>query len=130
MKHQKFWQTESFKSLEREWYARLEKAKFEDAEETVNGNSHLKQRASNSYRNARAVEREAKYAYYQMLASFCNEEAFQDRVERFVLERRAEGAKIKEICEELRKMNERCYRNTIARIIVKYEIKWGIKKKT
>lgn len=129
MKHPKFWQTERFKSLERQWYDDLEKAGFKDAEETVNGNSFLKQRASNGYRNAREVERETKFAYYSLLQSFCNEEAFQDRVERLVLERRSEGAKIKEICEELKKLGERCYRNTIAKIIRKYEIKWGIKKK-
>lgn len=129
MKNLKFWQTAKFKELERLWYERLESIGFKDAEKTINGNSVLKQRASNSYRAAHQIEREAKLAYYNLLAGYYQQATIQDPVERLVIERRSEGFKIKQISEELRRLEERCHRETIRNIIRKYEIKWGIKKK-
>ena len=129
MKKPKFWQTQTFKEIEDYWYGQLERFGFKDAEKTINGNSVLKQSASNSYRNAKQVERDAKLAYYSLLQGHCNQEAFQDDIEKLVIERRADGFKIKQICEELRSLNERSHRETVRKIIVKYELKWGIKKK-
>ena len=123
----KFWQTKEFKELEKEWYSRLKEAGFGDAEKEDSG--LLKQRASNCYRQEDAIRREAKMQYYILLGQALNQETeFRDDVERFVMERKAEGFTIERISEELKNRNERCYRGTIRKIIQKYEARWQVKK--
>lgn len=129
MKNLKFWQTKKFKELEKQWYERLKDIGFTDEEKLLNGHSVLKQRTSNCYRSAAAVEREAKSAYYTALAFYTGEQAFRDGVERLIMERRAHGKKIKEISIELRSLNQRCHRETIRLVIQKYEIQWGMRKR-
>jgi len=125
----KFWQTKEFIELEKEWYLKLEKAKFEDVEKQINGNGALKQRASNCYRSASQIERENKQRYYELLQQALEDEVgFRDHVERLVMDRKASGITITNICIELDEMGERCYRGTIRKIIKKYEIKWRVKK--
>lgn len=123
----KYWQTPKFKELQDEWYARLKKAGFEDAELTIGNRQCLKQFARNCYRQANDIERENKRRYFELLSSQFQKETFSDKVERLVLMRRTEGVKIKQISVELKAMNERCHRKTIRLIIRKYERKWGIR---
>lgn len=125
---QKFWKTKTFLTLQREWDQKLKASGFEDAEKSIGGTARLKQRASNSYRGAIQVLREAKLEYYRSLTYHFHETEFSDEVERLIMERRAEGVLIKSICEQLRSMGERCHRETVRHIIRKYEIKWGMKK--
>ncbi len=120
----KFWQTRRFKLLQDEWYKRIEN----DAEKIINGEHVLKQRASNSYRSINRIARENKQRYYELLGSYFHKEAFQDGVEKLVMERKANGITIRLISEELKRIGERCHRETIRHIIQKYEKKWGIKR--
>lgn len=125
----KFWQTKRFKELQREWDLKLAEAGFKDAETSTKGNRVLRQKASNCYRQACQVIREAKQRYYDMLGEgYHKETAWVDEVEGFVMEQRAHGVKIKRICEELKDMGERCHRETVRGIIRKYEVKWKIRK--
>jgi len=125
----KYWQTSQFKALEKEWYERLEQSGFEDAEEKVNGRLVLKQWAANSYRGACPLLRENKLAYFTLIADgFHRENAWRDWIEVYVMEQRALGATIKDICATLAFHNERCHRETIRLIIHKYERRWGIRK--
>lgn len=126
----KFWQTNEFKRIEKEWYEKLKEEKFQDAEQTINGKALLKQQSSNCYRGKSKIERENKLRYYELLGHFFSEEKeFQDWVESYIMQRRSDGVKIIHISKELEWANERCYRGTIRKIIQKYERKWGIKKR-
>ncbi len=127
---QKFWQTEKFKELEKEWYQRLAEEKFPDVEKPMGEWGVLKQRASNCYRNNHQTEIENKRRFYELMAQGVHDELeFRDNVEKFVMERRAAGAKIKEICAELKQVNERCHRDTVENIIKKYVGKWQLKRR-
>lgn len=125
---QKYWQTKAFRDLQKIWNEKLREAGFEDAEALINGQLVLRQRATNSYRGISDVQRENKILYYELLAQNTYLEAFCDRVDRLVMERRSQGIKIKVISEELRQLGERCHRETIRHIIRKYEVKWKIRK--
>ena len=129
MKNPKFWQTKTFQEIEKHWHDKLKESGFKDQEEILNGNYILKQRASNCFRSLRQVEREARQEYYSQMGFQAGQETFSDAIEQLVMERRSMGVKIKDICQELRALNERCHRYTIYRIIHKYEVKWGLKKK-
>lgn len=120
----KFWQTKRFKSLQNEWYKKLDN----DAEKIINGEHVLKQRASNSYRSISRIARENKQRYYELLGSYFHKEDFIDGVEKLVMERKSNGVSIKLISDELRLIGERCHRETIRHIIQKYEKKWDIKR--
>lgn len=124
----KFWQTQAFKDLEQKWYGKLEEKGFKDEEKTIRGDRVLRQRASNSYRGASQVEREAKLRYYEILQCYAGREIFENSVDKLVMERRSNGIKIKDISEELRNKKEKCHRETIRFIIRRYEIKWGLRK--
>jgi hypothetical protein len=127
--NQKFWQTPEFKQLEKEWYKKLEKNKFKDIEKNKNHGFGGYQLASNSYRGASLVEREAKLKFYELMGeALWRENSFRDEVERFVMHRRSEGAPIKAICCELKEMGARCHRVTIERIVREYIDKWQIRK--
>lgn len=124
----KFWQTKDFIELEKEWYEKLEKSKFEDAEKRVGGEWVLKQRSSNSYRGSCETQREGKRRYFELLAQFFHSETrFLDEVEEFVMEKRACGHTINAISAILKRAKERNYRGAVRRIIKKYEKKWRIK---
>jgi hypothetical protein len=121
----KFWQTKKFKKLQNVWNEKLKASGFNDAESEY----RLKLPADHCYCWARTKEeRENKLRYYVLLGQHFHAEEFQDAVDALVMERRAEGIKIKHISEELRQLGERCHRETIRYIIRRYEIKWGIKK--
>src|SRR5262245_22924750 len=97
----KYWETKEFKDLEREWYERLRLSGFDDAEKSINGTRILKQRASNSFRGAIALIRDSKFEYFRLMATAMACEGFSNPIHRFILERRANGFKIIEICKEL-----------------------------
>lgn len=125
---QKFWQTEEFRVLQKTWEAKLREDNFADAESLINGKHVLKQRASNAYRGASALDRQAKQKYYNLLGEGFHAETFSDPVEAFVMERRSQGLSIKNICAELKSKGERCHRETVRHIILKYEAKWAVKR--
>lgn len=126
----KFWQTKKFKELDKEWRTRLESSGFKDAEELRgNGEIVLRQNSSNSYRNLSQVQRENRLKYYEILEAKLHLEQFENKIHRLIMERRAEGIQIKNISEELKVLDEACHRQTVRKVIRKYEIKWGIRRK-
>lgn len=92
----------------------------------------LKQRSSNCYRGAADVVIENKRRYYELLGLHFHDHQFDDGIEQLVMERRAAGIKIRDISEELERLNgrpKRAHRETIRLIIQKYERLWGIRKR-
>ncbi len=122
----KFWQIQKFKELQKEWENKLRESGFVDVEDD---RGKLRQNASNSYRTTNHTLINAKLRYYELLGHWNHEKDFRDHVERLVMERRANGVMIKDICKELEGMGERCHRETVRWIIQFYEKRWKIKKR-
>lgn len=130
----KYWQTRSFKKLEKAWNRKLRNEGFEDAEriiDSVHGHQRrMTQRASNAYRQASEIERNNKSDYYRLLGLYTHDEEFTDQVDLLVMFWRSQAYKISRICEELELLGHRCHRQTVRFIIRKYEHKWAIKRWT
>ncbi len=130
---QKFWQTKEFIELEREWYLKLERDGFKDAEEKTDRDVKLRQYSTGAlvrYRLDSPLVRECRQKYYELLAqAFDGETEFQSAIEQLVMKRRSSGVKIVDICKELASMRKKRHRETVSLIIQKFEKKWQIKKK-
>jgi len=122
-----FWKTKAFKVVELEWYEKLESTGFKDAE-TQKGERVLKQRATNSYRQANELERRTRLEYYLLLGNHVNNTEFPCELEKVVMNLRAEGYIISEIVKELIRLGTPRTRLTIRRIIRRWEAKWNIRK--
>ena len=116
------WNTYEFKQLQKLWYRRLKKAGFEDAEKFRGGQLVLKI-------SSRVLpDDSAKAEYYRQLALHVQNATFDTKIERLVMEYRAEGYRIKDIVELLEKKRLGRHRQTIRHIINKYEAKWKLRK--
>lgn len=124
----KYWQRSSFDRLKDHWYSKLKNEGFVDLEKNVGKEPRLIQNATNVYRQAAQVVREAKMNYFNLLCQSLQEDPPKDRVENLILTRRSEGHKINDICKELKAVGESRYRFTVTCIIRKYETKWNIRK--
>lgn len=139
----KFWTSEKFKKLKHKWEEKLKKSGFEDVEKEINGHVTLKSysscesRYAGIYRFAPTVVREGKEDYYRILSQKVHLELnFEDESDKLIMEWTAEGRKVKDISEELKrllpdgKQRSKHYRNTIRYVRRRYEDKWGIKSWT
>lgn len=122
-----FWKSLSFKALQAEWYQRLEKAGFQDAERLTGAEMVLKQRASHPYKGIPEFERDIKQAYFAILAQRLHETAFKDEIDKLIMTWHAEGHTVKMICEDLDNLGEPRNRNTIRYMIRRYEMAWGMR---
>ena len=122
-----FWRTKKFKDLSKKWNKNLSDVGFEDAEIELKDDRTLKQRASNSYRQASVIEREAKLQYYILLGRLVSSTVFPSEIEQSIMTKHADGESIKEIVEELTGQGILIHRRTIGYIIRRWESKWGIK---
>lgn len=123
----KFWKTQKFKALRSEWEERLRQSGFTDIEDEK---GRLKQNAGNSYRTTTAAIIEGKQRYYELLCQgYHREKGFRDTVERIVMLLRSRGVKIEHISLGLRAVRERNHRDTVRKIIRRYEEKWRIKRR-
>ena len=120
----KYYQTKEFLTLEKEWKDKLKESGFKDIE---NGQNQLKQRASNVYRQADEITREAKIHYFELLVAHVELNKFDNEIDKLVMTLKSQGKKIKEICEQLEKKGKKRYRRTVRLIIRRYETKWKIK---
>lgn len=120
---------QEFKQLQSEWYDLLEKSGFKDIEEHKDGEPILSQTASCCYRGADEFEREMKSQYFRTIAQAVHDEntVFRNEIDRYILVRHAEGAKIKDIKLELMALGGYRCRNSICFIIRRYEAAWGIR---
>lgn len=125
-----FWRTKSFKLLSYSWNQKLEVTGFKDAEIELKGDRALKQRATNSYRQASQLERESRLDYFLFLGHLAQNTKFQCDLEKFVMLRHSEGATIKEIVEEISLRGISRDRKTIRFIIRRWQMKWGIRSWT
>ena len=119
----------TFKQLQAKWYKKLAKTGFIDIEK----GDRLKQHASHPYRNAyRSDEggellRDSKQKYFELLSYHIQIEKFDCSADEIIMKRISEGAKIKTISAELRKLGHKNERKTIRYVIRKYEHRWNIK---
>ena len=120
-------QSKEFRELQDEWYQKLKDSGFQDIEKTVDEEQKLKQRSSNVYRQAPEVVRENKENYFTYLGQHIHDEGCDSPVDLHILSRRAEGAKYREIVEELKQMGTPRNRHSVRYIIRRYEKRWGIR---
>lgn len=121
-----FWTNPHFKALQRAWYQRLEEDGFEDVERLIDGEPTLRVTDFTRW----SEDDGGKEAYYHFVSSKIKETTFTSDVDRIILERHAEGRKIRHIREELESMGQRRCRNTICFKIRVYQAQWGIKTYT
>ncbi len=124
----KYWTTKTFRQLRDKWYLKLDTSGFKDQEKVIAGEPQLSQYASNAYRQASDVVRDAKLRYYELMAQLMNDNKPDDEVDLIVMTKWIEGNKIKDISAELKRKGKRCHRQTIRYIIRKYENRWEVKK--
>lgn len=122
-----FWRTKGFKSLSKKWNKVLEDNGFEDAEIELKEDRVLKQRSTNSYRQASQLERDSRLEYYCFLGHLANNTVFPNELEKFVMIKHAEGLTIKEILDEISLRGIKKHRRTIGYIIRRWQMKWGLK---
>lgn len=122
-----FWKSRQFKILYNSWNQKLKDSQFEDAEIDLKNDRQLKQRATNSYRQATELEREARLEYFLTIGNLANETRFPTALDEYVMLRHSEGASIKEIVAEIRDFSIRRDRKTIRYIIRRWQEIWGIR---
>ena len=128
-----FWKSQAFKALQKDWYQRLEGSGFQDAEQEIAGEHVLKQSAAHPYQNVRhELDRTSKEAYYRLMAHLVHRTVFSNEKDRIILTMFADGAKIKDICEELTRQGWGwgISRHAIRFRIRTYEMRWGLREYT
>ena len=125
---EQFWKSKKFKALYREWNKNLELSGFIDAEIQVAEERTLKQRATNSYRQASPLERETRLNYYCHLGYLAHHTFFGNEIDKYVMIKHSEGATIKQIVEGLAAQGVSRGRLTIRYIIRRWEAHWGIRR--
>lgn len=120
---------DEFRALQKLWYERLANAGFKDIEKQKGDDFTLIQSASHCYKGTDPYSRQAKEDYFAIMAKTVHDEStyFRNAVDRFVLTRHVEGAKIKLIVKELKIMGISRHRHSIRFIIRRYEMAWGLR---
>jgi site-specific recombinase XerC len=117
-----FWRTKAFKVLSVQWNRKLDDSGFKDAETDLKGERGLKQRATNSYRQATQLERETRLEYYCFLGHLAQNTVFKNALERLIMVMHSEGATCREIADEIGR-----HRHYVEFIIKRWQTTWGIK---
>lgn len=124
---EQFWRNKKFKTLTVIWNKKLEESGFNDAEIELKGDRALKQRATNSYRQASELERESRLEYYSFLGYLAHNTKFKDGTEELIMIRNSEGIESTEIINELKQNGISIHKQTVNYIIKRWHTKWGIK---
>lgn len=116
-------------ALQKHWYSILKESGFQDAEKLIRGEPQLIEYAEHCYRWDDEFSVWCKESYYAMLGQAIESEhgAFRNEIDRYILIRYSEGARIKEIVDELIARNQKRDRKTVRVIIKRYEALWGIR---
>lgn len=123
----------AFIALQNIWYDKLQDAGFKDIEERDEENNFylLPDAHSNPYYryNVPKELKEIKKEYYRCISEIVNsnETFFSREIDKIIMIRHAEGAKIKTIIEELHTHGMHRDRRAIRFIIRRYEMKWHLK---
>lgn len=120
---------EQFKKLQKEWYELLAATGFKDIEKQEGSECVLIQTSSYCFRNVDNFCKEVKETYFRSIAQAAHDEEtkFRNEIDRFILMRHAEGAKIKTIMTELIARGMGRNRDSIRYIIRRYEMAWGLR---
>jgi hypothetical protein len=120
---------DEFRALQKLWYGKLAEHGFKDIEKQKGDDFTLIQSASHCYKGTDLHSRQAKEEYYATMAKTVHDDAtfFRNEIDRYILTRHVEGAKIKVIVKELMMMNISRHRHSIRFIIRRYEMAWGLR---
>lgn len=111
----------------REWEERLKRSKFPDIEFTNRkGDRELVNSASNAYRGANDIERQARLEFFLECSSHCARTKFRRRIDKLIMERFSDGKQNVEIKKDLDRMGTRRDIHTIGQTIRKFLILWGL----
>lgn len=123
---------EEFLRLQRHWYDVLEFLGFQDIEEFKRNELVLKQTAAYPFRNTDAFSNNIKEEYFRILAQKIYDEGtvFVNEIDKYILCRHAEGARIKAIVDELTTRGTPRNRHSVRFIIRRYEVRWAIRTYT
>lgn len=121
---------QEFKKLQQYWYKRLEQEGFKDiekAQEIAHEQNFLKE-----YQSLNSIYRHTKEDYFRLLNQAIHDEntQFRNHIDKYILTRYAEGARIKTIVQELLNLGMSRDRYSVRIIIRKYEMAWNIKTYT
>ncbi len=118
-----------FIKLQQEWYQKLAEAGFKDIERLRGDDLVLVPSGTElRYRRTNAHYRRLKEEYYRCIAQEAQDEenVFRNEVDKYILIRHSEGAKIKTIVKELEESGNGRNRDSVRFIIRRYEMEWGL----
>ena len=120
---------EELKRLQLEWYQKLADDGFRDVEVLKGEELILRQSINYPFRNTNSFTREMKEQYFTVMGQFALDENahYRNEVDKYILIRHSEGAKIKDIVLELHAKEMPRGRASVRFIIRRYEMIWGIK---
>ncbi len=120
---------DAFKKLQNDWYTRLADAGFEDIERRIGERSVLIEPCFSFFRNTDEFRKNMQEEYFRLIGHKVNDETttFRTEVDRYVLNRHAEGANIKTIVLELASKGDARNRKTVCMIIRKYVVAWKLR---
>jgi hypothetical protein len=118
-----------FKKLQKQWYKILKDSGFNDIEREKDEQLVLTQTAAYPFRNTDEFLRIIKEEYFRCMSQKALDEntVFRNEIDKYILLRHSEGAKIKIIGEELVSRGTSRDRKSIRIIIRRYEMAWGIR---
>ena len=120
---------DEFKSLQLEWYGRLKASGFNDIEKFSGGELILAQSANYAVKTLDALTRYMRSEYFTSLGHAANNEQtlWRNEIDKYILIRYCEGARIKDIVNELIALKTPRNRKSVRIIIRRYEMAWGFR---
>jgi hypothetical protein len=118
----KFWTKAEFKELEYKWYKKLKRNGFKDIELSL-GNQRVIANPSKLRKDLYNSQE-----YYRQLKVNLVGGSYDCKADRVVMSLRTEGVPIKSISAKLGSLGLKSHRETIRKIIRKYETRWGVRK--
>ncbi len=118
-----------FRKLEDEWYEKLKDSGFRDIEKRQGDEFVLVVTPYVRFRKLQPEIRKIKEEYFRCISQEINSEnvVFRNEIDRYILIRHSEGARIKVIVEELESKGMARDRYSVRIIIRRYEMEWGIR---
>lgn len=108
--------SDEFKKLQKEWYGRLQKEGFVDAE---HDEEHLKVWHSHLFKTQNPVSAKAKEEYYRLAGQFLNSYPFESQFDRSIWRLHAEGVSRSVIAKQVRREGKRMSESVIQRVITR-----------
>ena len=116
-----------FKTLKRQWDEILKETGFEDIEDELGRLRQYSRGIYSRYGASNLVQLQAREQFWRRLTQCVAQAHFDDKLERYVMERYAEGKKQIEIQERLEAIGHPKHRTTIYLIVHKWLTLWNLK---